>query len=91
MSRSTRRSPVMGIGCAESEKAWKQQENQRLRARRRSRALDEIEEARDWREGRASWGPKDGKHRFDPDKSAQRLAASNKVSVQRAKHRLLAK
>lgn len=51
MSRSRRKTPIMGITCTESEKAFKQFESRRRRAAERT-GQEYVP---------ASWGPKDGR------------------------------
>ncbi len=69
MSRSYRRQPVFGV-CGGSEKLWKRFLNRRARKHNRqlisNTPVDELESlAFVTTRGLESWGPKDGKQRFD--------------------------
>lgn len=56
MSRSRRKTPLMGVTCTESEKEFKRIENKRRRAAERS-GKEFIP---------ASYGPKDGRQWINP-------------------------
>lgn len=56
MSRSRRKTPIIGMTTEPSEKQFKRQEHKRMRAKVRSEDIEANP-----REFKTSWGPKDGK------------------------------
>lgn len=59
MSRSRRKTPIIGWTNKETEKLFKRQENKRMRAKVRSEDIEANP-----REFKSSYGPKDGKQYF---------------------------
>lgn len=73
MARSRRKTPIVGMTLAETDKPFKQQEHQRERSRLRDalnadRELDEIDPPPPKLFGNSWSSDKDGKHHFDPEK-----------------------